>query len=72
MKKEEALEQQQRKEQMKYEAEAVLEGLVDWRSRKVAETSEKTVAEELVSEIVTRNREKKCSREEQRKSASTV
>ena len=32
---------------MKYEAEAVLEGLVDWRSGKAAETSEKTVAKEL-------------------------
>ena len=57
---------------MKYEAEAFLEGLVDWRSGKVVETSEKTVAKELASETVTRYREKKCSREEQRKSASTV
>ena len=72
MPKEEYLKQQQRKVQMKYEAKAILEGLVDWRSGKEAETSKKTVAEELASETVTRNREKKCSREEQRKSASTV
>ena len=72
MPKEEHLKQQQRKEKMKYEAEAVLEGLVYWRSGKAAKTSEKTVSEELASKIVTRNREKKCSREEQRKIASTV
>ena len=47
---------------MKYEAEAVLEGLVDWRSGKAAETLEKIVAEELASETVTRNREKTGSR----------
>ena len=35
---------------MKYEAEAVLEGLVDWRSGKAVETSEKTEAKEIKKE----------------------
>ena len=42
------MKQQQRKEQMKYEAEAVLEGLVNWRSGKAAET--KTEAKEITKE----------------------
>ena len=35
---------------MKYEAEAVLEGLVDWRSGKAAETSEKTEAKDITKD----------------------
>ena len=57
MPKEEHLKQQQRKEQTKHGAKAVLEGLVDWRSGKAAETSEKIVVEELASETVTMKRE---------------
>ena len=37
MTKEEHLKQQQGKESMRHEAEAVLEGLVDWRSGEAAE-----------------------------------
>ena len=57
MKKEEHLKQQQGKESMKHEAEVVLEGLVDWRSGKAAETSEETEAKEMAKERAARERQ---------------
>ena len=50
MTKEEYLKQQQGKESMKHEAEAVLEGLVDWRSGKATETLEEIEAKEMAKE----------------------
>ena len=57
MTKEEHLKQQQGKESMKHEAEAVLEGLVDWRSGKSAKTSQETEAKEMEKERAARERQ---------------
>jgi len=55
--KEEHLKKQQGKESMKHEAEAVLEGLVDWRSGKAAETSEETEENEMAKGRAARERQ---------------
>ena len=55
------MKQQQRKEQ----AEALLEGLVDWRSGKAAETSEKIVEKEFTKAWATKKNNKVAENNDQ-------
>ena len=51
------MKQKQGKEHMKNEVEAVLEGLVDWRSGKATETSEEIEAKEMEKGRAARERQ---------------